>query len=131
VTGADATAGLPVVSATSEPKWVRDGSSQVKQAYSSALLFEQMLVGELTQTMASAGGLGSETDEGGEAESAAGNDEGGALAAAPASLGSLSAQALADAITRDGGLGLAAQLTRSQTQPAGAPSTAATGGTSA
>lgn len=130
MSGVDPTAGLPVVSATSEPKWVREGSAKIKQAYGSALLFEKMLVGELTQTMASAGGLGGESGESGEAGSGNGGEEGGAVAATPSSFGSLSAQALADAITRDGGLGLAAELTRAQMQGPRAPSPAVTGGTS-
>lgn len=113
MSGVGVTAGVPVASAASEPKWVREGSPQTRQAYAGALVFEQMLVGELTQTMAAAGGLGG---EGAEGEAEPGSGEGGAAAtASPGGFGALSAQALADAITRDGGLGMAAQLTRAQT----------------
>jgi Rod binding domain-containing protein len=115
-----------VVNVASEPRWVREGSPQTRQAYSDALVFEEMLTSQLAQTMAATGGLG-----GGNGEGAEGEGEGGAET--PGAFGALSAQALTQAIARDGGLGVAAQLTRAQATRAngGGAGPAVTGGTAA
>jgi hypothetical protein len=93
-----------------EPAWVRRGSKQVQQDYQVALEFEQVLVQQLTSSMAQAGGFGEGASEG---ES----EEGGA---ALGPLSSMLPQTLASGITNSGGLGLAAQLTRAEARLQGA-----------
>lgn len=109
-----ASTGLPVTSALSEPAAVRNGSSSVKQAYATAQGFEEMLLQQLSQSLLQSSGLGGEGGEsegeglsGGEGsgESGAGGEAGGDM------LGSLLPQTLTEGIMRDGGLGLARQLT--------------------
>lgn len=97
--------GLPIVSDTLLPAAVRDGSTADKQDYKSALGFEQMLVGQLVQTMT--GG-----DTGGDAAPA--DDDDSALDTAnPLTTGPMASQmqdALTSAVMSAGGLGLAGQI---------------------
>lgn len=92
--------GLPIVSAATEPEFVRKGSASVKSAYQEALGFEEMLVEQMTKSMSEASGLG-ESGQSGEGE------EGGSASM----LTSMMPQTLSEALTRGGGLGLATQLT--------------------
>lgn len=94
--------GLPVVSAATEPEFVRKGSASVKSAYQEALGFEEMLVEQLTKSMSESSGLG-ESGSSGEGE----GEEGGSASM----LTSMLPQTLSEALTRGGGLGLATQLT--------------------
>lgn len=108
-------AGLPVTSQLREPASVREGSSAVKQAYSTAQGFEEMLLQQLTQSLMQSGGLGGEGGEGGESgegEGLSGSEEGGGGSAESGAgvLGSLLPQALSEGLMREGGLGLAGQL---------------------
>lgn len=104
--------GLPVVNQTFEPAWVREGSPATKKAYALAQGFEEMLVQELSQSMAKMSGLGEEQASlaGGSGES----EEAPVAGAAPmaSELSSLLPQALSSGILAAGGLGVAAQLTR-------------------
>jgi len=97
---------LPTVSSAREPAFVREGSSQVKQAYQEGLGFEEMLVEQLAQSMTeSTEGAGGEAgEETGEPASAGGGGQ-GALTSA------LLPRALADGVVSGGGFGLASQLT--------------------
>jgi len=97
-------AGLPAIDQALEPKWVRDGSASTKKAYESALEFEDMLVEQLSHTLAQTGGVDAEGSQEGE-----GAEEGGA---GSGELSSLLGQALTGGVMRAGGLGMAAQMTR-------------------
>lgn len=102
--GATEASGLPVVNQALEPASVRDGSAATKKAYESALAFEQTLVEQLAKSMTATSGLeesGLEGESGEESSSAVGGE-----------ISSLMPQALTSGIMGDGGLGLAAQLTR-------------------
>jgi hypothetical protein len=99
--------GLPAVNEALEPGWVRHGSAATQKAYESALSFEQTLVEQLSQTLVSSSGLDGESSGEGEG----GSEEGGS--AGNAQLSSALPQALSAGIMKAGGLGLAAQMTRS------------------
>ena len=81
--------GLPEVPATALPAGVRNGSADDKQAYKAALGFEQMLVGQLVQSMV-------------------GDDQDNPLAQGP--YASTLQTSMSQALTANGGLGLAQQL---------------------
>lgn len=99
--------GLPVVSAAREPSFVREGSPKVKGAYQEGLGFEEMLLEELGQSLATSSGLGEEAGEEGEAGATEGQ-AGGSGANMLSS--SLLPRALAEGVISGGGLGLASQL---------------------
>jgi Rod binding domain-containing protein len=89
--------GLPIVSDTLLPASVRSGSESDKQDYKAALGFEQMLVGQLVQTMTGAGASAGDDDE----------------TANPMASGPMAGQmqdALTSALMSAGGLGLAGQV---------------------
>jgi hypothetical protein len=96
--------GLPIVSDTLLPASVRSGSASDKQHYKAALGFEQMLVGQLVQTM-----TGSDSSAG-----ASSDDESAALDTVnPLASGPMAGQmqdALTSALMSAGGLGLAGQV---------------------
>jgi hypothetical protein len=98
--------GLPTISDTLLPADVRSGSQSEKDKYKTALGFEQMLVGQLVQTM-----VGSDA-----AATSTGDDdsEGTALDTSdPMTSGPFSGQmqdALSSALMSAGGLGLAGQI---------------------
>jgi Rod binding domain-containing protein len=88
--------GLPVISDALLPASVRNGSASDKQDYKAALGFEQLLVGQLVQTMVGA-------DTGGD------DDE----TPNPLASGPMAGQmqdALTGALMSAGGLGLAGQI---------------------
>jgi Rod binding domain-containing protein len=92
--------GLPTISDLQLPAAVRNGGEKDKQTYKTAMGFEQMLVGQLVQTMA-----GSDAATGG------GEDGGGT--ANPLASGPFASQmqdALSSALMGAGGLGLAGQI---------------------
>jgi len=95
--------GLPVIAQSREPAWVRNGSRSTQQSYQEALAFEQVMVEQLSSSLVPK----SEEGEGALGEEGAQSSEPGMSALAP--------QALAGAIMGDGGLGLAAELTRAMT----------------
>jgi len=140
VSALTSTTGLPIVNQALEPASVRDGSPATRRAYATALGFEQMLVQQLSQSLAQTGALGGgEAAEEGSGEQ--GSGEGGAsvggFSAGAGALSSLLPQALTGGVMSAGGLGLARQLTNDLAPPAaaaaadGAPSLGATGGTPA
>jgi hypothetical protein len=121
--------GAPAVDQALEPAWVRHGSTATQQAYSSALAFEETLVEQLSQSLASTSGLSGESSEGG-SSSEAGGSEGAGAGSSPIS--SMLPQALAAGVMHAGGLGLAAQLTRSlETAGDAATTKTVSGGTDA
>jgi Rod binding domain-containing protein len=81
--------GLPVVPDTALPADVRRGTAKDKENYKAALGFEQMLVGQLVQSMVA-------------------GDQDSPLAQGP--YASTLQTSLSDALTADGGLGLARQI---------------------
>jgi Rod binding domain-containing protein len=119
--------GLPVVNQTLEPAWVRDGSAATQKAYQTALAFEQMLVEELSQSLTASSGLDGEGGE--EGESPEGGASGSSAASGPIS--SMLPQALTSGVMSDGGLGLAAQMTRQLQDGGGATQTGTSGTTAA
>ena len=82
-------AALPAVDAAALPRDVREGGSEERRAYASALGFERMLLGQLTEALGAAarGSGGGAQDE-------------------------MLPDALADAVIAHGGTGLAGQLYR-------------------
>ena len=111
-----------------EPEWVRQGSASTQKAYESALSFEETLVEQLSQSLASTSGLGSESSQEGEA----GAGEGGAAASdGNSELSSMLPQALTASVMNAGGLGLAAQMTRDLEGSGSAAQTRTTRGTGA
>ncbi len=123
VTGA---AGLPAVNQALEPAWVRKGSSATQKAYASALAFEQTLVEQLSQSLASTSGLDGESSQ----EGGSGSEEGGSsgTSAGGSQISSMLPQALTSSVMNAGGLGLAAQMTR---ELEAAKTSATSGGTGA
>jgi hypothetical protein len=93
--------GLPVISDLQLPAAVRDGSDKDKQSYKTAMGFEQMLVGQLVQTMA-----GSDAATGGDDEDGGGTTN--PLASGP--FASQMQDAVSSALIGAGGLGLAGQI---------------------
>jgi Rod binding domain-containing protein len=104
-------AGVPVVNQALEPAWVRHGSPALQKEYAVGQQFEQMLVTQLARSLTDTTGL---SGEGSESE---GGEQGGQ--AGSSVLSSMLPQALASGVANDGGLGLAAELTR-QLQGVGA-----------
>jgi Rod binding domain-containing protein len=107
--------GVPAVDQALEPAWVRHGSAATQQAYASALAFEQTLVEQLSQSLASTSGLGGESSEEGSSSEAGGSEGTGS-----SPISSMLPQALAAGVMHGGGLGLAAQLTRDLENAGGA-----------
>ncbi|HEY3829874.1 MAG TPA: hypothetical protein VGL57_11810 [Solirubrobacteraceae bacterium] len=117
-----AVAGLPVASQTRAPAAVRDGSPAVKQAYTTAQGFEEMLLQQLSQTLVQSSGLSGESEgegEGGEGSGSSSSESGGGI------LASLMPQTLTEGVMRQGGIGLATQLMSELDPAAGAGKSAA------
>ena len=94
---------LPPIDQATLPADIRNGSKQDKQAYTAALGFERMLVGELTKQMAeTAKPAGSDDSDSGD-----GSDNGQSTDAASSMYMQMLPDQLADAVTSAGGLGLA------------------------
>ncbi len=124
--GLPTTTGLPTVNQALEPEWVRRGSPATQKAYQSALAFEQTFVEQLSKSLADTSGLAGESSPGGES----GSEEGGSLGtgAGNSQLSSMLPQALTASVMDAGGLGMAAQMTRSLEGAPSAAQTHATGG---
>ena len=122
---------LGTASGVDAPASIRNGSSAVKQAYAAAQGFEEMLLQQLSQSLTQSSGLSGESEAGG-GESSGG--EGSLTAGAGAEggmLASLLPQTLTEGIMRAGGLGLAAQLTRTLDPATSAAASAGSAGVSA
>jgi hypothetical protein len=127
VGAASGSTGLPIVNQATEPEWVRKGSAATQKAYESALSFEQTLVEQLSQSLASTSGLS------GESEGESSSEEGGSSSggASDSQLSSMLPQALTASVMDAGGLGLAAQMTRSLEGAQAVSQTKTTGGAGA
>lgn len=123
---ANGSVGLPAVNQALEPAWVRLGSASTQQAYASALAFEETLVEQLSQSLASTSGLDGESSQ----EGAPSSEEGGS-SGSDSQLSSMLPQALTAGVMSAGGLGLAAQMTRQLDAVDGAAQAKASGGTDA
>jgi Rod binding domain-containing protein len=103
-------AGIPNLNVASIPENIRNGDSKAKQAYSEGLAFEDMLVNELTQQLASTM-YGGDSSDG--SSSADGSSTDGSSGSSSGMLGGASAyasmipQALSSSIMDSGGLGMA------------------------
>jgi hypothetical protein len=120
-----AATGLPAVDEANAPASVRDGSAAVKQAYSSAQGFEEMLLQQLSSSLVQSSGLSGEGESSGEGSGEEGSSEGGSEASM---LSSLLPQTLTEGVMHAGGLGLAGQLMSSldpSASAAAAPTSAA------
>jgi Rod binding domain-containing protein len=103
-------AGIPNLNVASIPANIRNGDSKAKQAYSEGLAFENVLVNELTQQLASTmyGGSGDSssstdgTSDGSSSDGSSSSMLGGASAYA-----SMIPQTLGSSIMDSGGLGMA------------------------
>jgi Rod binding domain-containing protein len=100
---------LPPVDQALLPADIRSASTEVKQQYQAALSFEQSLVSELTKSLSKTAG--------------------DAMEGSP--YAQLLPDALSDAITQAGGLGLARQMVEIPKTDTAAPDAATAGGASA
>ena len=92
------TGALPPIDQATLPAAIRNGSKQDKQEYAAALGFERMLLGELTKAMADT----AKPADGGDSEEGSQPQD-----AATAMYMQMLPDQLADAVTANGGLGLA------------------------
>jgi len=104
----------PVVNQAAVPAVVRNGSAAAKQAYRQGLEFEQVLVKQLAQELASTVSTPSAGDSSGGSDGDAGDGSGGLLGSGSATSAyeSMIPDALTSAIMSAGGTGLALQLAR-------------------
>jgi Rod binding domain-containing protein len=117
---------LPPVDATNEPADIRNGNTAAKNAYQEALGFEDILVQQLTQELAST--VTSPTDDGSGDSSDSSDSSGGILGSDPSTSGfaSMIPTTLTQSIMSGGGLGIAAQLAQSIDPAIGTPQGEAT-----
>ena len=111
---------LPPVDAANEPADIRNGNTAAKNAYQEALGFEDILVQQLTQELAST--VTSPTNNG-SSDNGSGDSSGGILGSDPSTSGfaSMIPTALTQSIMSSGGLGIAAQLAQSIDPAIGTP----------
>lgn len=114
---------VPVVDAANEPADIRTGNSAAQKAYQEALGFEDILVQQLTQELAStvtspADGSGSSGSSGSSSDSS-----GGILGSDPSTsaFASLIPTALTQSIMSSGGTGIAQQLAQGIDPAIGTP----------
>ena len=100
--------GLPVISDLQLPSAVRQGSDKDKQSYKTAMGFEQMLVGQLVQTMVGSDGSADATSTGDDDSDDTALDTSNPMTSGPFS-GQMQ-DALSSALMGAGGLGLAGQI---------------------
>lgn len=98
----------PIISTSSLPAEVRNGTEQEKKDYKTALSFEQMLVGQLVQSMVGADGFTGADD--GESDDSEDTDTTPINPLADGPYASQLQDALTSALTSGSGLGLAAQI---------------------
>ncbi len=119
---------LPPVDAANEPADIRNGNTAAKNAYQEALGFEDVLVQQLTQELAST--VTSPTDDGSSDDGSGDSSDssGGILGSDPSTSGfaSMIPSALTQSIMSSGGLGIAAQLAQSIDPAIGTPQGEAT-----
>jgi len=126
---------LPTVSPETEPAAIRNASPAVQHAYQAALGFEEMLLEELTHSLAATTALGGEGEEG-EGAAGGGEAEGAGGAAGESDLiSSLLPRTLAEGLATRGGIGIANELANelagAQSATQGAGTAGATSGATA
>ncbi|HTP19666.1 MAG TPA: hypothetical protein VMJ65_08685 [Solirubrobacteraceae bacterium] len=120
---------LPPIDAANEPADIRNGNSAAQKAYQEALGFEDILVQQLTQELASTvtspGGDGSGDDGSGDSSS---DSSGGILGSDPSTsaFASMIPTALTQSIMSSGGTGIAEQLAQAIDPAIGTPQGEAT-----
>ncbi|MFL5883955.1 MAG: hypothetical protein ACJ77M_02695 [Thermoleophilaceae bacterium] len=102
---------LPIVNQAALPAEVRNGTEKQKQAYTAALGFEQMLVQQLTKSLASSA-MGTDSTDDASSDDGSSGDSGSADSGASMYTDMISSS-LADGIAQQGGLGLANSLYQS------------------
>ena len=115
---------LPPIDAANEPADIRNGNSAAQKAYQEALGFEDILVQQLTQELAST--VTSPSDDGSSGDGSDGSSSdssGGILGSDPSTsaFASLIPNALTNSIMSNGGLGIAGQLAQAIDPAIGTP----------
>ncbi|HEY1508677.1 MAG TPA: hypothetical protein VGF93_06730 [Solirubrobacteraceae bacterium] len=114
-----ATGGLnsaPAINPATEPAAIRNGGAAAKQAYQVGLSFEQMLVTQLTQELAStATNSGDDSSSDGSGDSGGSGGASGLMGSDPASsaYASMLPQTMTSSIMAGGGTGIALQIAKS------------------
>lgn len=108
------TSGLPAINQADIPANIRNGNAKAKEAYTEGLEFEQVLVQQLAQQLASTAGMDSSsaTDSDG-SDGSGGDDSSSGLLGGDSSASeysSLIPQALTNSIMAGGGLGVASEI---------------------
>ena len=103
------TGGLPPINPANEPAAIRNGDADAKKAYQTGLSFEQLLVNQLTQELASTAtdSSGDSSDGGSGASGLMGGD------AASSAYANMLPQTLTSSIMSGGGTGIAMQIAKS------------------
>ena len=120
---------LPPIDTASEPADIRNGNSAAQKAYQEALGFEDILVQQLTQELAST--VTSPSDDGSSGDGSDGSSSdssGGILGSDPSTsaFASMIPTALTQSIMSSGGLGIAQQLAQAIDPAIGTPQGEAT-----
>jgi Rod binding domain-containing protein len=115
---------LPPIDAANEPADIRNGNATAQKAYQEALGFEDILVQQLTQELAST--VTSPSDDGSSGDGSDGSSSdssGGILGSDPSTsaFASLIPTALTNSIMSNGGLGIAGQLAQAIDPAIGTP----------
>jgi hypothetical protein len=131
-------AGIPNLNAASIPENIRNGDSQAKAAYSEGLAFENILVSELTQQLASTM-YGGSSDSSGDSSTDGSSDStdgssGTSMLGGASAYASMIPSALSSSIMNGGGLGMAESFAQELdpsllSQASGTISSASTGAT--
>jgi hypothetical protein len=102
-------AGVPNLNVATIPENIRNGDSKAKQAYSEGLAFEDVLVNELTQQLASTmyGGDSSDGSSSADGSSTDGSTGSSSMLGGASAYASMIPQALSSSIMDSGGLGMA------------------------
>jgi Rod binding domain-containing protein len=121
---------LPAINQALEPADIRNGNAQAKQAYQEALGFEDILMQQLTQELASTvSSPGSDSDDGSSdsSDSSSSDSSGGMLGSDPSTsaFASMIPTALTQSLMSAGGVGIADQLAKAIDPAIGTPQGAA------
>jgi Rod binding domain-containing protein len=119
---------LPPINPATEPASIRHGGPAAQKAYQEALGFEDILVNQLSQelasTVSSPGSLGGAGDDGSDSSAGGSGGSGGGLLGSDPSTSAFSSmipQALTTSIMSGGGLGIAARLAQAIDPSIGEP----------
>jgi hypothetical protein len=118
---------LPPIDASNEPADIRNGNATAQKAYQEALGFENILVQQLTQqlasTVSSPSDDGSSGDGSDDSSSGSSGSSGGILGSDPSTseFASMIPTALTQSIMSSGGLGIAQQLAQAIDPSIGTP----------